>query len=485
MAALSELKPQKVFEYFEKICSVPHGSGNTKQVSDLCAGFAKELGLKYHQDESNNLVIWKDASSGYEMAEPVVLQGHIDMVCAKTDDCGKDMAADGLDLMTDGQWLWADQTSLGADDGIAVAMIFAVLADSTLPHPPIEVLLTVDEEVGMDGAKALDCSILKGRRLLNLDCEEEGVFVVSCSGGVCVDCCIPGNAKPLDGETGYCVSVSGLLGGHSGVVINKGRASANQLLGRVLYSVMERIPGLRLADMRGGRFDNVICSRCDAKVAVPLSEAAAFETLIQEFEKTLKNEYAGSDGGVTLSWEKGDLSAAMETGTTSVMLHTLLAMPQGVEAMSADFPDVVQTSSNLGVMAMGADGLHFTLSVRSSIASQKAMLVQRIHAIVGFAGGTAADRSAYPGWPYRRESPFRDIVLNAYRDLTGKAGVVEATHSGLECGLFLEKVPGLDVVSMGPELRDVHSVQERLSIPSTERVYGLLCEVLKRCKGPK
>lgn len=482
MAVLSGLKPEAVFDYFEKLCSVPHGSGNTKIISDMCAGFARELGLRYRQEPCNNLIIWKDGSAGYEDAAPVILQGHIDMVCARTDDCAKDMAAEGLDLMTDGQWVWADQTSLGGDNGIAIAMILAVLADDTLPHPPIEAVFTVDEEVGLLGADALDCSDLKGRRLINLDSEIEGVFTVSCAGGLRSDCHIPGTMEPVADMGGYSLTLSGLKGGHSGADIHLGRASANQQMGRVLFSAMERFPGLRLAAVQGGQFDNVICSRCDAAVAIPAGSEAAFEAFVQELDAALKNEYAGCDGGITLTCAPAEVQRAVSAGVTRTMLHTLLALPQGVEAMSVDFPGLVQTSLNMGILRLEADGLHMSFSIRSSIASQKELLAQRVRAIVTFAGGTVSERGRYPGWQYARVSPFRDMVLAAYRDQTGRDGVVEATHGGLECGLLIEKIPGLDAISMGPELHDVHSVRERLNVPSTGRVYALLCEVLRRSR---
>ena len=482
MAVLSGLKPEKVFEYFEKLCSVPHGSGNTKIISDMCVGFAKELGLRYRQEPCNNVIIWKDGSAGYENAAPIILQGHIDMVCAKTDDCTKDMAVEGLDLRTDGEWVWADKTSLGGDNGIAVAMILAVLSDETLPHPPIEAVFTVDEEVGMDGAFALDCSDLKGKKLLNLDSEIEGVFTVSCAGGMRSDCCINGTIEPVNGMAGYSVTVSGLQGGHSGGDIHLGRASGNQVMGRVLFDAMKKFPGLRLAAVQGGQFDNVICSRCDAAVAVPAGMKTAFEEFVRAYDAILKNEYAGCDDGITLSCGAADVTSAVSAADTSVMLHVLVALPQGVQAMSVDFPGLVQTSLNMGVLRLKEDGLHVTFSIRSCIASQKEMLAQRVRAIVEFAGGTVTERGKYPGWQYERQSKFRDMVLEAYHDLTGKEGVVEATHGGLECGLLIEKIPGLDAISMGPELHDVHSVRERLNVPSTERMYQLLCEALKRSK---
>ena len=406
----------------------------------------------------------------------------MDMVCAKTDNCTKDMAREGLDLMTDGEWVWADKTSLGGDNCIAVAMILAILSDDTLVHPPIEAVFTVDEEVGMDGAFALDCSDLKGRKLLNLDSEAEGVFTVSCAGGMRSDCFFPAELTPAEGMDACKLTISGLRGGHSGADIHLGRGSANRLMGRVLCAALEKFPGLRLAAFSGGQFDNVICSRCDAAVAIPAGKEAAFEAFIAELDAILKNEYAGCDDGITLTCAKAEVTAAISEVTTNLMLHTLLALPQGVQAMSVDFPGLTQTSLNMGVLRLEEDGLYITFSIRSSVASQKEMLAQRVHSIVEFAGGTVTERGRYPGWQYERSSQLRDTVLEAYHDLTGKEGVVEATHGGLECGLLIEKIPGLDAISMGPELHDVHSVRERLNVPSTGRVYALVCEILKRSK---
>ncbi len=482
MGILSDLKPKDVFEYFELLSSVPHGSGNTKQISDLCVNFAREHGLKYRQDEVNNVVIWKDASADYESAETVILQGHIDMVCAKTDDCPKDMAKEPIDLVTDGEYVWADKTSLGGDNAIAAAMMLAVLADDALPHPPLEAVFTVDEEVGMDGAFALDCSDLKGTRMLNIDSDEEGVFTVSCAGGMRIDSLLPGEQKPLAGEACYKLTLSGLLGGHSGMEINKGRANANHLMGRVLYMAREACPGLRLTDIRGGRFDNVICRSCDAKVAVPASLSAQLEEFVRSFGETLKNEYSASDPGLALGCERAAFDSALDAETTWNMLAVLFTLPQGVQEMSFDFPGLVQTSLNLGVAALEEDGLHFTYSVRSSIASQKEMLRKKLRAAVERAGGSVSERGDYPNWQYRKDSPLRELVLGAYHELTGKEGKVDATHGGLECGLFINKLPGLDAVSMGPELLDVHSARERLNVASTARVYALVCEILRRCK---
>ena len=278
------------------------------------------------------------------------------------------------------------------------------------------------------------------------------------------------------------MTISGLKGGHSGMNIKDGRGNANCLMGRTLYSAMERCPSLRVGDLTGGEFDNVICLRNDALVAVSKEEAGAFEVFIKEFDATLKNEYAITDSGLSLVCAPTAVSSAVSAQETSRFLHVLLALPQGVQEMSADFPGLVQTSLNLGVMRMDDQALRFSYSVRSSIASQKEMLIQRVKSIVEYAGGTVSVRSSYPGWQYDRSSALRKEVEAVYRDITGREGKIEAIHGGLECGLFIEKLPGLDALSLGPELHDVHSVHERLSVASTARVYALVCELLKRSK---
>jgi len=482
MGILSNLEPKNVFYYFEQLCSVPHGSGNTKAVSDLCVAFAAEHGLRWRQDAVNNVIIWKDASAGYEAAAPVILQGHLDMVCAKTADCAKDMAREPIDLMTDGAYVWADKTSLGGDDGVAVAMVLAILADDALPHPPIEAVFTVDEEVGMDGATALDCSDLKGRRLLNIDSEDEGDFTVSCAGGVRVDSLLPATRRPLDGQRVYAVTLSGALGGHSGVEIDKGRANAAHQLARALYMALDVCPSLRLADLRGGQFDNVICRACAALVAVDGGEAEALEDFARDFAATLKDEFAATEPELTLTCEPADADAAVSAADTARLLRTLFLLPQGVQEMSFDFPGLVRTSLNLGVIALEEEGLRYTCSVRSAVASQKERLRRLLRVLAESAGGTVSERGDYPGWAYRRDSALQALVLDAYRDLTGKEGRVSATHGGLECGLLIDKLPGLDALSLGPNLSDVHSPRERLDVASAARTYALVCEVLRRCK---
>ena len=481
MGVLSTLEPRDVFSYFEILSSVPHGSGNTKQISDLCVRFAEEHGLRCRQDKLNNVVIWKDASPGYEGAMPVILQGHLDMVCAKDDDCPIDMAHDPIRLRTDGESVWAEGTSLGGDDIAAVAMALAALADDSLPHPPLEAVFTVDEETGMDGAHGLDCSDLKGRRLLNIDSEDEGVFTVSCAGGLRLDCTLPAERKMLSGERVYDLTLEGLLGGHSGVEIDKGRANANHLMGRVLYMARLAAPSLRLADIRGGQFDNVICRVCTARAAVDEAEAEAFERFVRNFEAVLKNEYAVSDPGLLLRCAPGEADAALDDADTARLLDLLFLLPQGVQAKSLDFAGLTETSLNLGVISLEADGLHFTESLRSSVETRKELLRRRIRALVALAGGTVAERGRYPSWQYRRVSRLKDLALDVWRDVTGKEGRIHATHGGLECGLFMDKIPGLEAISFGPELTDIHSPREKLDVASVQRVYAFLCELLRRC----
>ena len=335
----------------------------------------------------------------------------------------------------------------------------------------------------MDGAFALDCSDLKGRELLNLDSEEEGVFTVSCAGGVRLDCALDMAQEALPaGTTGYRVTISGLKGGHSGMNINQGRGNANCLMGRTLYSGMEKCPSLRVHELAGGQFDNVICLRNDALVAVSEADAPTFEAFIREFDATLKNEYAVTDDGISLSCEKTDVPTALSAAETSRILHVLLALPQGVQEMSADFPGLVQTSLNLGILTTDEQCVQASFCVRSSVATQKEMLVARLRCLMAQLGGTVAVSGDYPAWEYRKDSPLRERMVAVFREQYGRDPKVEAIHAGVECGLFAGKLPGLDCVSFGPDLTEIHTCRERMHITSVQRVWRYTLEVLRRCK---
>ena len=480
MAVLDHLEPKGVFHFFEELCAIPHGSGNTKLVSDWLVSFAKERNLEHYQDELNNVIIIKEASAGYENAEPVILQGHMDMVCEKAPDCTKDMAVEGLDLAVDGDTVLARGTTLGGDDGIAVAMMLAVLDDDTMCHPRLECVFTVDEETGMEGAMGLDVTPLKARRLLNLDSEDEGVFTVSCAGGNLTTCAIPVKRAPYpfcDG-TYMTIRVEGLLGGHSGAEIHKGRANANVLLGRILFNAA---PNLRIVSVDGGLKDNAIPASAAAVVCV--KDPDFVQTVCAHMDEAFRNEYAVTDPGIRVTVVPGGEGMPMDWPSTNQIITLLTCCPNGIYAMSPDIPGLVQTSLNLGILATAEDHVTASFCIRSSIESQKEMLVEKIcQLMIGMEGATVSVSGDYPGWQYRHNSPLRDLMTEVFTEQYGYAPRVEAIHAGLECGLFSGKLPGLDCVSVGPDMQDIHTFRERLHIASTQRLWAMVVETLRRMK---
>ena len=465
------------------LCSVPHGSGNTKQISDLCVKFAQERGLRYKQDKLNNVIIWKDATPGYENAEPLILQGHIDMVCAFEPDCGIDMKTDGLKLVVDGDWVKADKTSLGADNGIGVAIAMALLDDDTLKHPRLEALFTTDEETGMFGANGVDLSVLEGHNLINIDSEEEGYLTVSCAGGVRADCLFPADWEAAPGDSQfYEVVIDGLKGGHSGAEIDKGRASAIQLMGRFLFRA-EKETGLRIASMEGGTFTNVIPLYCRSVVSVPADKTACFEALCKADEEMFRIEYYTPDPGLRMTCAATEAAdRVLSAARTKALLNMLLLAPYGVEAMSMDLPGLVQTSINLGVIRTEEEEIGLFFSVRSAYSSQREMMTERLQALCALFGVSFSTHDPYPAWAYKTESRLRDTLSAACAEVLGREPGITATHGGLECGLFMEKRPDFDCVSIGPDLREVHSVRERLSISSTERLYKIMRRFVENWK---
>ena len=475
-------EPKKVLDFFELLSSVPHGSGNTKQISDICVDFAKKRGLSYVQDEWNNVIIRKPGSKGKEDLEPVILQGHLDMVCAKLPDDPVDMSVTPVKLCCDGTWLYAENTSLGGDNIIAISTIMAILDDDTLVHPPIEALFTTDEETGMFGANGLDASHLKGKRMLNLDSEEEGVFTVSCAGGVRANCTLPVKRGSVSDAVCYEITVGGLLGGHSGMEIAKERGNSNKLAARLLFDAA-KLFGIRLCALEGGVFDNVITAKTTATVAVDRKNAAEFEKFIVKYDAIYKNEYASSDPGVYVTAEKTEYKGeAVTAEDTERALRCLFILPQGVQTMSVDIPGLPQTSLNMGILKLDENELKFNFSIRSSVRTKKEELYKKVETLVTVCGGSVEPKNSYPEWAYRKDSPVRDTALEAYREIYGKEGIISATHGGLECGLFSDKIPGLDCVSFGPEMYDVHSVRERLNLASAERIYKLVCLILEKLK---
>ena len=478
MAVLENLEPKSVFGFFEEMCAIPHGSGNTKAISDWLVAFARERGLEVHQDHLNNVIIIKEATPGYENAEPVIIQGHIDMVCEKAPDCTKDMAREGLDLAVEGDIVYAKGTTLGGDDGIAVAMAMAILDAKDLSHPRVEAVFTVDEEVGMLGAVDIDVTPLKGRRMLNIDSETEGVFTVSCAGGNLTHCALPLTRTPFDG-TVLTVKVGGLQGGHSGAEIHKGRGNSNMLMGRVLLA-MHQETALRLISVNGGMKDNAIPLETVAVLSVEDAEAA--RKVCARMDQVLKNEYRTTDPGVFVTLSRDGQGLPMDADSTARALCLLSCAPNGIQAMSADIPGLVQTSLNLGILTTDENALAASFCVRSSVASQKEMLVSRLRCLTAQLGGSMEIFGDYPGWEYRPDSPLRELMVEVYTRQYGQAPKIEAIHAGLECGMFSGKLPGLDCVSLGPDLTEIHTCREKMHISSVQRVWAFLVEVLRRMK---
>lgn len=459
-------------DIFKEICGIPHGSGNTKAISDYCAAFARARGLRVIQEPCNNVIIFVPGTPGYEAHLPVMIQGHMDMVCAQTVNCPLDMARDGLRLRDDGEWLWAEGTTLGADDGIAVAYALA-LTDSDVPHPPLEIVLTVEEETGMDGAHALNPAPLHARTLLNLDSEAEGVLTVGCAGGCRAD--IRWNASRNDaGGSAIRVVVDGLRGGHSGAEIHLGRGNANILLAKLLAAV----GALRLVSVSGGSKDNVIPGRAEAVVRVP--DAAAACRAVSELGAAMQAEFAEADPALRILAEPVDTSEpAFSEADSAQIIAMLSTQPNGVQQMCPDIPGLVQTSLNLGTLHSDASGVTATVSLRSSVNAEKDALAARLADAAQAHGAQIAFHGAYPAWEFRADSPLREQITHCFTALYGHAPKVEVIHAGLECGLLSEKLPGLDAVSMGPEICDIHTPRERLSLASAERTWQLVCRVLR------
>ena len=476
MSILGHLEPANVFRFFEEICNIPHGSGNMDKISNYLVDFAKERKLEYYQDAIKNVIIIKEATAGYENKEPIMLQGHMDMVAVQKPESTIDMANEGLRLKVDGDIIYAEDTSLGGDDGIAVAYELALLDADNLSHPRIECIFTVDEEVGLNGAAAIDLSVCKAKRMLNLDSEEEGIFLTGCAGGMRVDCALPLKREMVDGA--LCeVHIGGLTGGHSGAEIHKGRANSNTLMGRFLVHAGKKVD-MNILAMEGGLADNAIPR--ETKMEVVVSDVEALTAQAEAFDKILKAEYATKDSGVFVKVtvkEVGSFEAVTKEDSEKTG-KLIFLLPGGVQAMSGDVEGLVETSLNMGQLSMKKEQINLGFSVRSSIESAKYMLVEKLYALTESFGGSCKSTGDYPGWAYRVDSPLRDSMVNIYTEMFGKAPKIEAIHAGLECGFFLGKIPELDCVSIGPDMKDIHTTEETMSISSVKRTWEFILKVL-------
>lgn len=474
---LAGLEPKAVFDFFEEICAIPHGSQNTKAISDYLVSFAEQRNLRCIQDELNNVIIFQNGTCGMEDHAPVIIQGHMDMVCEKDATCTLDMATEGLDVTHDGAFVFARGTTLGGDDGIAVAYALALLDNPEIPHPPLEVIITVDEEIGMLGAAGIDLSEVQGRTLINIDSEEEGIFTVSCAGGATATISLTAARRAVYGP---CIrlAVDGLRGGHSGVEIHRNLANANKVMGEFMRRIQALMP-LCLTSFSGGAKDNAIPRNCYANlVAMGINLER-----INEIAETLQAEIREQYDEPLATVQAFDVDAlggnALTAEATAKVIGLLCAVPNGVQAYSKDIPGLVQTSLNLGVAKL-SNTFNLTFSVRSSVNQEKQELLEQLRGIAGFYEGTYTQMGEYPAWEYMADSKLRDVMVETYREMFTKDPRVLAIHAGLECGLLGEKLPGLDCVSIGPQMHDIHTSRERLSIASTERTWKFLLEVLRK-----
>lgn len=484
MAVLEHLEPKKVFHYFEEICGIPHGSGNTRAISDYLAEFARKRNLEYYQDAVGNVIIIKEASRGYEDAGPVMLQGHMDMVAVAEKDADINLARDGLNLAIEGDEIYAKGTTLGGDDGIALAYILAILDSKDALHPRLEAVFTIDEEVGMDGAKEIDLSVCRAGRMINIDSEEEGYLLAGCAGGATFRAVFPLHYTSCTaaGSRAYHLTVTGLQGGHSGTEIHRELGNANLILARAAYRLMKKT-GVHLVWLDGGKKDNAIPHTAEALLLI---ENDAYDAVYGEYQtvcEEIGNELKIRDPGVCIRLEaqppKMQSGKVIEDTCAKDLLSFIQVMPGGVCTMSSAVPGLVETSLNLGILTVEEEKAILGYAVRSSVASGKEELLERMEMLCDRYGVFRNIYGVYPGWEYRVDSPLRDTMCRIFKDLYGKDMVVQAIHAGLECGFFAEKIPGLDCVSFGPDIKDIHTTRERLSISSAKRMYEYLLEVLK------
>lgn len=480
MSVLAQTEPKEVFYFFEELSRIPRGTGNTKAVSDYCVRFAKDRGLEVMQDAWNNVIIKKPGTKGYEESEPVILQGHLDMVCEKTPDSTHDFLKDPISLLIEDGYVTAKDTTLGADNGIAIAMTLALLDSDSIEHPPIEALFTTDEETGMDGAANVDLSGLKGKMLLNLDSEEDDTLIAGCAGGFRFACTLPVQRVARPG-TGLVVEICGLQGGHSGVEIHKQRGNANKLAGRLLHHLCRQQKVL-LAEMNGGSKDNVITPGNRSVLVVQEKETVLKE--IDAMKETWRQEFGKEEPGLDIRvTELGEKEyQVLEEESARRVICFLLHCPNGVDEYSRSLEGLVETSDNLGVVEMHKDSVRFVVLTRSGKASKLVEFKEKLAGLAEMLGGTWQEDSAYPAWAFREESRIRPIALQAFEEVFGKRPVVTTIHAGLECGLLSGKKPELDCISFGPNMQDVHSFRERLEIASTQRIWAVLQKILKLCK---
>ncbi len=481
MEKLSGIKPERVFKYFEEITKIPHGSGDMEKISSYCMGFAEKKSLKAVRDEANNVIIFKPASKGYEESEPVILQGHLDMVCQKEQGNLIDFEKDGLSIYVDGDFVKADGTTLGADNGIAVAMILAILESDEYKHPPIEAVFTTDEEIGMIGAGKLDTSLLCGKKMINLDAEEPDTLTVSCAGGSDFRLTIPTKRKKATGKM-VEINIEGLKGGHSGIEINSGRINANILAGRIL-DFAKTLCNFEIMSICGGDKGNAIPLAC--KIRLVVSEEKKFTEKLQNYFEVIKQEYAdGTEKDIKVTAEVLDDGeyGVIDSGISEKLIYLLLTAPNGVQKMSEKIDGLVETSLNLGVLKTEDDKITMLFTLRSNKKSALEFLEKKMKTFVSVIEGEVETAGHYPPWEFNTDSKMQGLYKKVFSKKFGYEPTVVAIHAGLECGIFSSAIKNLDCIAIGPQLHDVHTTKERLSISSTQEMFDLVLKVLENCR---
>ena len=471
---------EKVFHYFKEICAIPHGSGDMYKIADYCMNFADKNSLKAVRDNANNVIIYKSASKGYEDSEPIILQGHLDMVCQKTNDSNIDFLTDGIDVLTDGDFIKANGTTLGADNGIAVAMVLTILQDNTIPHPPIEAVFTTDEEIGMIGAMALDFSLLSAKKMINLDAEEDESVTVSCAGGSDFNAVLPIKKETVN-ATKVTLTLSGLKGGHSGVEINKGRVNADVLMGRLLNH-LKSVADFRIIGINGGNKGNAIPNTCSVELACTNPEE--FKKTAKDYISVVKQEINARESGfeAKITVEGKNELNVLSSDTEKQLIFVLTAVPNGIIEMSAEIEGLVETSLNLGILKTEKDVICFNLALRSNKQSALKALEEKLRVFFSLTDCNITTGGHYPPWEFKNNSVLRELYVETYKKILDKEPTVEAIHAGLECGVFASNINDLDCIAIGPNLFDVHTVNEKMSISSAKRIFTLLLKILEKSR---
>ena len=470
------LKNKRLWSIFEEISAIPRESGNEEGIRAWLVNWGKEHNLATFVDKTGNVIIKSPATPDCLSHASIALQGHMDMVCVKTAESNHDFTKDPIEVMTDGKSIWAKDTSLGADNGIAIALILDIMSDPECSHGPIEGIFTIAEETGLTGAFGIDPTLIDSKKLINLDSEEEGVFYIGCAGGIEIDAEKKASWTDATG-VGVKIRISGLLGGHSGGEIHKERANSIKLMGRLL----NRIPSFQIAKFNGGTRRNVIPSECDATIVV--KDFDLVKTIASNLERELKSEYAISDPDIKIDVEEIECPAkALKKSQSAKLADMLFISPAGVKSMSMSLPGVVETSDNLAICNLDDEKISVIWSVRSSVETSKLNLAYEIETLAENFGFKTVLNGDYPAWQPNVKSKFTKQVVASYKKITGKKPVITAIHAGLECGILNKAIEGLDSLSLGPNLFDVHSVKEHIDVESAERTAGFVKEMLKDLK---